>query len=540
MRALPTPLAPLLGRRPGPDTEPDRVIVDLSGPYPAQRRPGLAALLQRTSSLDSLAERLDRIGEADWVKSVVVRVRGLTADLATAGAIAGLLAHLAERKHVVAYLEQVSMTGLLATAPVPDVVAPESADVSVPGLAGEQIYLGAFLRGHGIGFENLRIGEYKSALTPFSQDHMDDAQREQLGAYLDSAESSWVHALAAGRGVSEDAARGWLDAGLTSAAELLEVGLITRIAYDDELVTVADTSLARTLDLLRRQHTGAGRRTPLRVRPDGVAVVPVVGAIVSGSSGGGPPVPVLGGPRAGSDTVVAALRRADRDEHTKAIVLFVDSGGGSALASDVIHRAVVACRKPVVAVMGSVAGSGGYYVLAGADHVLASPFTLTGSIGVVIGKPVLTEFSDRHGFNAEPVGREDALALSTARPFTDAQRERMTKLMGEVYARFVDRVATGRGLTPARVDELGRGRIWSGRDAVGLGLVDALGDLRDGLAYARRLAGLPADAPARPVRTGLTVPGLPTLGTDPAAALEALWPFGTEHVLAWMDPVRIR
>ncbi|WP_154796180.1 S49 family peptidase [Occultella kanbiaonis] len=539
MRALPA-LAPLLGRRPGSGAEPDRVILDLSGPYPAQRRSGLGGLLQRSTSLEALAGRLDRIADADWVSAVVVRVRGLTADLATAGAIAGLLARLAERKHVTAYLEQVTMTALLATAPVPDVVAPESADVSVPGFAGEQVYLGAFLRSHGIGFENLRIGEYKSALTPFSQDHMDDAQREQLGAYLESIEASWVKALASARGVSQEVAGAWLDAGLTSATELLEAGLITRIAYDDEIVTVADAPLARTLDLLRPQRAGGGRRTPLRGQPDGVAVVPVVGAIVSGPSAGGPPVPVLGGPRAGSDTVVAALRRAERDEHAKAIVLYVDSGGGSALASDLIHRAVVACRKPVVAVMGSVAGSGGYYVLAGADHVLTSPFTLTGSIGVVIGKPVLAEFADRHGFNAEPVGREEALALSTARPFTDAQRERFQKLMDEVYGRFVERVATGRGLSTERVDELGRGRIWSGRDAVGLGLADALGDLQDGLAYARRLAGLPADAPARPVHARPTLPGMPALGTDPAAALAALWPFGTEHVLAWTNPVQIR
>jgi protease-4 len=185
--------------------------------------------------------------------------------------------------------------------------------------------------------------------------------------------------------------------------------------------------------------------------------------------------------------------------------------------------------------MGDVAGSGGYYVLAQADHVVADPFTITGSIGVVVGKPVLTQFNERHGLNPEVVGRERALFESPNHGFSDAERVWAERMMHEVYDRFVDRVSTGRRLSRERVDEIGRGRIWSGADALEIGLVDELGDLDAGIAAARRLADLPDDAPVHTVSTGLTLPGTPTLAKDPAAALTALWPFGQERALTWLD-----
>ncbi|TRW47325.1 S49 family peptidase [Georgenia yuyongxinii] len=510
---------------------PDWVVLDLHGGYPTHRTAPLQAMLQRTESFEALADRLDRIGKASWVRGVLVRVGGLTVGLATAHALGALLGRLAGKKRVVGYLPQVSMRSLLVTAALEEVVAPESAEVSVPGFAAEQLYLGSFLGRHGIAFENLRIREYKSALTRFSDDRMDEYNREQLTAYLDSAETGWVREVARTRRLDEARMRAVLDADLTNAAQLLDAGLITRIAYDDEIVTPVDQHWGRALELIRPQLSAK----KLTRKADGVAIVPVIGAIVSGRSRGGPPMPFGTGPLAGADTVVAALRKAHRDEHTKAIVLFVDSGGGSALASDLICRAVARSDKPVVAVMGEVAGSGGYYVLAQARHVVASPFTITGSIGVVVGKPVLTQFNERHGLNPELVGREKALFASPARGFSDDERAWAEKMMREVYDRFVDRVARGRRLTAARVDEIGRGRIWSGEDALELGLVDELGDLETGLVVARRLAGLPEDAPVRTVGAGFSLPGTPTFAKDPAAALAALWPFGQERVLTWLD-----
>jgi protease IV len=517
-----------LGRGDSHDGAPDWVILDLHGTYRAHRTSSpVQELLQRTESLESLTARLDKLAKAEWVRGVLVRVGELKVGLATAHAIGLALGRLAEKKRVVGYVPQVSMRSLLATAPLAEVVAPESAEVSLPGFAAEQVFYGAFLGRHGIAFENLRIREYKSALKRFSDDRMDEYDREQLTAYVDSAERSWLTHVADARGADGEAL---FETTLTNAQQLLDVDLISRIAYDDEIVTPVEQHWGRALELMMPDL--AGRK--LGRKADGVAVVPVVGAIVSGRSRPNP-LPFAPGPTAGSDTVVAALRKADRDEHTRAIVLYVDSPGGSALASDVVSRAVARCSKPVVAVMGEIAGSGGYYVLAQADHVVADPYTITGSIGVVVGKPVLTQFDDRHGLTPETVGRDRALFESPHRPFSDDERAWAEKMMDEVYARFVERVATGRRLSPERVDEIGRGRIWSGQDAREIGLVDELGDLDAGIAAARRLGGLDHDAPVRTVSAGPSVPGLPTFGKDAAGALGGLWPFGSEKVLTWFD-----
>ncbi|WP_413450296.1 S49 family peptidase [Georgenia phoenicis] len=528
MALIPEKLRLALGREAGTDAAPDWVVLDLHGPYPVHAPAGgLQALVQRDETFEGLTERLERLAAADWLRGVLVRVGDLPVGLSTARALGAALGRLAERTRVVGYTPQVSMRSLLVTAGLSEIVVPESAEVSLPGFAAEQVFLGAFLARHGISFENLRIREYKSALTRFSADRMDEHEREQLGAYLESAEASWLAGVGAEAGV--------LDSPLTSAQELLDAGLVTRIAYDDELVTVVDQHWPRTVELLL-PDLYARRRAR---KADSVAVVPVVGPIVSGRSRATPPLPVGPGPTAGSETVVAALRRAEREEHVKAVVLYVDSPGGSALASDVVCRAVARSTKPVVAVMGEVAASGGYYVLAQADHVVADPYTITGSIGVVVGKPVLADLDERHGLNPETVGREAALFASPHRPFSAEQRAWAEKMMAEVYARFVERVATGRGLERERVDEIGRGRIWSGHDALGIGLVDELGHLHEGIAAARRLAGLGEDAPVRTVPTGPPLPGIPTFARG--AAAEALWPFGTEKVLTWFDrQVRIR
>lgn len=517
-------------------TRPTWVVLDLHGAYPA-RQPSnpIQALLNRTETLEALEARAEKLRRAEWLHGVLVRFSEFTASPATAHAIRGILSRLSGEKRVVAFLPQLTMTGLIAASGARELVAPESADVLVPGFGLEQTFLGEFLRKSGIEFENLRIREYKAALTRFSQDQMDDANREQLTAYLHGLETAWARDLAAARGVSEDVARSWLTGDLTSAQGAKEAGLIDRVAYEDDLIGPGTRPLAAVLDLLmpaKPSNPKAGR----------VAVVSVVGTIVTGKSKTNPlPLPLLGGPQAGSDTVVAALRHAKKDKTTKAIVLYVDSGGGSALASDLIWREVATSEKPVVAVMGEYAASGGYYVLTHAKHVVASPYTLTGSIGVVSGKPVLREFNARHGLKPEAVGRERALMYSASRPFSEDEREQVKRGISEVYDRFVSRVAEGRKMSAERVNDIGRGRIWSGLDALELGLVDELGDLQTGLARARELAGLPHDAPAwnaGPAKTG----PFPEFAREAAdAARLSVWPFGRERVLTWFDQdVKVR
>lgn len=512
-------------------TRPTWVVLDLTGAYP-ERQPTqpLQAILSRTETVEALQARVEALAKSEWLHGVLVRVSEFGASPATAHAIRGILGRLAEKKRVVAYMPQVTMTALIAVSRCTELVAPESADVMVSGFAMEPTFMGAFLKKHGIEFENLRIKEYKSMLTRFSDEAMDDYNREQLTAYLEAAERAWVRDLAEGREVSEETARGWLEADFTSAQALHAAGVLTKVAYEDELIGPATRPLAAIVDLLGAQFE---RSNP---KADRIAVVSVVGTIVPGKSRNNPlPLPLLGGPMVGSDTVVAALRRAKEDKPTKAIVVYVNSGGGSALASDLMWREIQTSEKPVVVVMGDTAASGGYYLAAGADRIIASPYTVTGSIGVVAGKPVLEQFNERQGLKPEPVGRQNALKYSASHPFTPEQREHMYQGMEEVYDRFVTRVAQGRDLSKERVNEIGRGRIWAGASALELGLVDELGDLHTGIVRAAELAGLDSDAPTwnvAPKKVGL-LPELVEEAKD--AAQVSVWPFGHERTLTWLE-----
>ncbi|MCY1702457.1 S49 family peptidase [Deinococcus sp. SL84] len=514
------------GSLPAGVSRPTWVVVDLRGEYPArQPQQPLRAMLNRAETLEALEERLDRLARAEWLHGVLVRFGELKLSAAAARAIQGMLSRLAAEKRVVAYLPQVNMTTLLAASGASELVAPESAEMGLHGFGLEQLYLGDFLKKHGIGFENLRIREYKSALTPFSDSEMDGANREQLQDYLDSCENAWVQDVAQGRGLSEAQVRGWIEGGVTGARQALEAGILTGVAYEDELLGPASQPLEAVLNLLLpvRASSKAGR----------VAVVSVEGNIVTGPSRHNPlPLPLTGGPSAGSDTVVAALRHAKEDRTTAAIVLYVNSGGGSALASDLIWREVQTSEKPVVAVMGAFAASGGYYVLAAADRVIASPYSMTGSIGVVAGRPITEEFNRRHGLNPEQLGREEALMFHSSHPLTERQRDYLRRAIAETYARFVDRVAQGRGLSTEQVDELGRGRIWSGADALERGLVDELGDLHTAVQRAKELTGLPYSAPVWNAGPKNRLPLLPEFAREAQDAAQLkLWPFGDEATL---------
>lgn len=203
----------------------------------------------------------------------------------------------------------------------------------------------------------------------------------------------------------------------------------------------------------------------------------------------------------GSDTVSAALRAAVADERARAIVLRVNSPGGSSTASDVIWREVVRARaagKPVVVSMGDVAASGGYLISAPADVIVAQPGTITGSIGVILVKPVLREMFGRTGVRTDTVAEgENATMFSSSRPFSDDEWERINVWLDAVYRDFMEKVASGRRLSPDRVHELARGRVWTGADAVANGLADETGGMHDAIAVARKRAGLKDDAPVR-------------------------------------------
>lgn len=513
-----------------PGERPEWVVLELSGSYPGRetRRKLFAFppdIAPKDTTLEAFAETVTALAEAPWLRGVVFRVEGLKVGLAVAYALRELVTGLRRAgKGTVCYLTQVDMPSYYLATAAQEIVLPESAELGVNGLALEVTFMRDALARYGVSFDKLAIDEYKNAGDQFVRQEMSVAQREQYGALLESFEKTVLSEVAAARHTDPETVREWIDRGVTSAARARDLGMIDRVAYEDELLGESHKPLREATRFLKAKRRPVGER---------VAVVPLLGAIVPGKSRRSPlPLPLVGGVQAGSETLLRAFRAAEKDKNTAAIVFLVDSPGGSALASDLIWREVVRIRakKPIVAVMGGVAGSGGYYVLAHADHIIAAPTTLTGSIGVLAGKGVLEGFNTKYGFNPEALRRgRFALAFSSSHPFDEEERALVRNYIEEVYGRFTSRVAEGRGMTRERVNEIGRGRIWSGEDALAIGLVDELGDIETGLQRAKEIAGLHRDAPVWNVSAPAKL--LLPEAEDPTTLLRTIEPFRRERAL---------
>lgn len=394
-----------------------------------------------------------------------------------------------------------------------------SGTVGLIGFATNAMFLRDALDKAGIEAQFIALGEYKSAANVFTEDRYTDAHREADSRLIESIKSQVWDAIAESRDID----RAGIDA-LADKAPLLRdaavsAGLVDRIGFRDEAYArIAELSGAQDISpdggdpdgpdapprlfLSRYARATAPRPAPSLPGRKGkptIAVVTLDGPIVSGR--GGPGLLPLGNSSAGGDTIAAALREAAADDSVSAIVLRVDSPGGSVTASETIWREVVRVRRggtPVVASMGAVAASGGYYVSMDADAIVANPGTITGSIGVITGKLVARELKDRLGVGSDSVRTNaNADAWSPNAPFTDEQHAQVVAEADMSYTDFVERVAAGRNLSEEAVEAVARGRVWTGADAKEHGLVDELGGLRTAINRAKVLAGLDADADVR-------------------------------------------
>ena len=398
-----------------------------------------------------------------------------------------------------------------------------SGTVGLVGFATNALFLRNALDKAGIEAQLIARGEYKSAANLFTQDRYTDAHREADTRLLESVRTQVWQAVAKSRKIGLDALDTLADHAPLLRDDAVNSGLIDRIGFRDqayariaELVGAegipsdsgnadadADGAPPRLYLIRYARATGPGGpplpSMPRRGPKPTVAVITVAGTIVSGRGGRG--VLPFGNSSAGGDTIAAGLRQAAADESVSAIVLRVDSPGGSVHASETIWREVQKARdrgKPVVASMGAVAGSGGYYVSMGADAIVANPGTITGSIGVVTGKLVARDLKGRLGVGWDAVRTNaNADAWSINAPFTPEQHAQVEAEADLFYTDFVQRVADGRKLSTDAVEEVAKGRIWTGADALEHGLVDELGGLRTAVRRAKVLAGLDEDAEVR-------------------------------------------
>ena len=370
--------------------------------------------------------------------------------------------------------------------------------LDLTGVASYEIFLRGTLDKIGAYPDFHHIGDYKTATNQLTETSMTPAHREMSESLNRDMYEQLVRGIAASRKKSEADVRALLDQGPFLPEDALRAGLVDDLAYEDQLDDRVP-QLKRGTGDARRIEDSEYRRVTARsvgIRPRSrIAVIYAVGVIAGGRSSFDP----MNGAVAGSDTIVEQIRRIRDDSSVKAIVLRVDSPGGSSTASDVIWRELMITRdekpaRPLITSMSDLAASGGYYIAMPGQVIVAQPATLTGSIGIYTGKMVTGGTLGKLGISAETVksGR-NADMYSPLTPFSPEQRTKVDQYMQAFYDQFVEKVAQSRHLTPERVDAMAQGRVWTGRQARELGLVDQLGGLDAALAIAKQRANIPAD-----------------------------------------------
>ncbi len=443
----------------------------------------------RRSRLDlyELVEALRAASRDDRVRALVLHVRDLDWGWGKLAEVRDALAELRRaRKPVFVALEGGGEAELFLASAGTMVALPPASGVQLDGLAASAMFLRGTFDKIGVRPNFLHVGRYKSAVEGYTRTGLSDPAREALAALLADTHAMLAESLASARGTHPDTIRAWMDRGPYSAPEAARLGLV------DTLLDRAD------LDSLAIRRAGRGVRTvkladyagrvPAARSLGRIALVHASGTIASGRSRVTP-----GGERiVGAETLIDALRRARTRGSIRAVVLRIDSPGGEAAASDEIWREVANCSrvKPVIVSMSDLAASGGYYIAAAADTIVAGPGTLTGSIGIYGGKFNVLGLYEKLGINVETVVTGPRAQMYS--PFSDFTREEADVYgshLRESYERFLRLVADGRGRSVEWADSVGQGRVWSGRAAADLGLVDLLGGLQTALAVARARAG---------------------------------------------------
>jgi protease-4 len=438
-------------------------------------------------------------------------------------------------KPIIGYLEYGGEQEFYLASACDKVYLMPTASLDLTGISSYELFLRGTLDKIGAFPDAMHIGDYKTASNSFTEHTFTPAHREMAESLNADLYEQLIVGLANGRHKSEAEVRSLIDHGPYLPEDAVRIGLIDDVAYEDELDDKVQLGKGGSRFLDQDDYRRVSLTSLGLNKGPKIAVIYAVGLISSGSSSYDSPQ----GQVLGSDTLIEYLRKARADRSIKAIVLRVDSPGGSAIASDVIWREVQLTRqvKPVIASMSDVAASGGYYIAMPATSIVAEPATLTGSIGVVMIKFVIDGTLKKLGLNMEGVsdGRY-ADIYSPVRPFSPEERQKVAEQMQATYDAFVEKAAQGRNTTPERIDAIGQGRVWTGKQAKQLGLVDELGGLERALAIAKRSAKMSPDAEVElvvypPRKSIYDIVRNPFGGSDRAATLGALLGFRNPRAL---------
>ena len=537
-------------------TRVDWAEIKLSGSYPEhQQMPGLFGDL--VENLSTCMDRLHQAAKDKSIKGVILHIDGLEIGWARLNELQTAIAEIkAAGKPVWARMNDGSNKDYLLAASCDKIFMPESGTLMLTGLRAEVMFYKNLFQMLDIKADMLRVGAFKSAAEPYTRSEMSPEFRQEMEEILDDYYTSMVSQIAAARKLPEDKVKAIIDEGLLSTARAKELGLIDDFAYHDQLIDLiaaGDASLevriredyrkkkmSAELDLFTLMEILSGGPSQTSSTRPRIAVLRLEGMIVSGAS----PMSLFSEASISSDKIVPLIEKLGKDENVKAIVLRVDSPGGSALASDLIWRALEATNKPVVASMGDTAASGGYYISMGADAIFAEPGTLTGSIGVLGGKVALDGLMKKFGVTTSVIQRgKNSGVMSSTMAFSDSERESMQQMLNNVYGQFTQKAAAGRHMEYAALEALARGRVYTGRQAKEIGLVDQLGTLADAIAHTRKLvddeAGkleledLPKAQSPLEMLMGQTIPA-----GHPVAELASLFPESLRPALRNLSALR--
>ncbi|HEX3998099.1 MAG TPA: signal peptide peptidase SppA [Pirellulales bacterium] len=487
-------------------------VIELSGSYPEGA--GEAGLFGEVSeNLNRIIERIDQAGKDEKISGLILEFRDLELGRGKAHEMRAAIARVRKSgKKVYADLRSGEASDYLLASACDEIVMPESGTLAVAGVRAEVTFFKDLLDKLGIQAEILQKGAYKGTGEIFTRSGMSREFREDIDSLVDDFYTQLIDTIASDRKLDRGRVKDLVDQGIFSATDAKAAGLIDRVAYRDQLIDELKKSMQaseiklvenygkKKLDedfsgfngflKLMQMLTGNEPSQTSGKNPK-IAVIYAVGEIVDGKGGGG----LFTSEACGGDTMIKAIRDAESNPKVVAIVLRIDSPGGSALASDLVWREVVTCKKPIVASMGDVAASGGYYIAMGAKKIIAEPGTITGSIGVVGGKVALKGLMDKVGITTSVVSRgKNSGWQSEIDPFTPSEREAWSKSMDDMYRQFTTKAAKGRKIDLKHLqDDLAGGRVFTGRVAVGKKLVDSVGTLDDALAAAKSLAGLKPD-----------------------------------------------
>ena len=473
----------------------------------------LSSLLSGTApeSLRSLVSRMDRAGRDKQIAAVALLYNGPVVGSAQLEELVSAVDRLRETgKPVYLLAESMGTGGYVLASHCSHLSVVPGGELALVGLATESPYIRGLLDWLGVEPDFLTCGDFKSAGEMYMREGPSRNAAAMGDRLLDSQYRTYVDLIASGRNVDRKQVRHWIDQGPYSASRARAAGLIDAVEHRREFYDRMRRAHGQTSRLLTRyglpprqqvdlssplgliQFYSKLLQGPGRVvnRGDTIAMVYLEGTIVGGSM----PISPTGGAAASSETLRKTLAVVERDKAIKAVVLRIDSPGGSALASEVILDAIrkVQTNKPVIVSMGNVAASGGYYVASYADEILAQPTTITGSIGVVGGKFATTGLWDKLGIKWASRSRgANATLNGTARVFTDDQRDRVQEQMDEIYGTFKRHVVDGRGKKLKKpIEQIAGGRVYTGRQALDLGLVDRMGGQVDAIVAAAKRAGI--------------------------------------------------